>query len=528
MRNPKISALVLLSMASSLVFVHCDSLKDSPSAEDAGGSAGSGSPPGDAADPDASGSTEGGAPADGSVSDDASRDGSVDGDAPESADAEADTATDLSVPEYFLARFALALDSIRWGEFHAHSTYSIDANLCGQTSPEGTLGPAEAYAYARDDEQLDFVGLSDHAEQPNPLARPLAHKAQDLSVWESVIQTSIEANNEDPSQGKVFIVFVGWEYTNTYGLDGSDAQGYGHKNVLFKSLDPSSLPQERISSSNATGVYAPTAAELYSELEDYRPGCAGCSSTAFTIVHTPANAYESNGQPNAGDHRVDWDVVDPDFVRHVEIASKWGASEGPQPLHCTGEDPEFEYVSNPEADPLAIRATLHQRWVEQGNEAFALAFVGGTDAHNGRPGNDAVPVCGMEHRGAVTGILAPELTRESLWDGLWSRHTLASQTGLPRFGILMALETETEHLLMGDIGQSSSQARVRAVADVAAQRLDLIVDGCFERSVDGNELDAIIHLGPGRHYVYVRAATGTASPDGERRAWSTPVYLRGS
>ena len=511
-------------MASSLVLVHCNSPEDSPSAEDAGGSAGTGSPPGDATDLDASGSPDGGA--DGSVTDDASSDGSGDGDVPESADA--DTATDLSVPEYFLAHFGLALDSIRWGEFHAHSTYSIDANLCGQTSPDGTLGPEEAYAYARDEERLDFIGLSDHAEQANPLARPPAHKAQGLSVWESLIQTSLGTNNEDPSLGKVFIVFVGWEYTNTYGLGGSDAPGYGHKNVLFKSLDPSDLPPDRISSSEAAGIYAPTAAELYSELEDYRPACASCASTAFTIVHTPANAYESDGQPNAEDHRVDWEVVDPDFVRHVEIASKWGASEGPQPSHCTGEDPAFEYVSNNEADPLAIRNTLHQRWIEQGNETFALAFVGGTDAHDGRPGNDAVPLCGMDHRGAVTGILAPELTREALWDGLWSRRTLASQTGLPRLGILMALETQTEHLLMGDIGQSSSQARVRAMADDAALRLDLIVDGCFERSVSGHELDAIIHLGPGRHYVYVRAATGVASPDGERRAWSTPVYLRGS
>ena len=124
---------------------------------------------------------------------------------------------------YFTKQFGLSLGNIYWGEFHCHTNYSIDAAVCSANSPD------KAYEYARDQTELDFVALSDHAEDA-------------IALWNA--------------------------------LDG------------------------------------------------YRPSGEGEEGTALTVVHTPANVSEK--EDDALDHRTDWRYMDQDFVRHVEIYSKWG------------------------------------------------------------------------------------------------------------------------------------------------------------------------------------------------------------
>ena len=252
------------------------------------------------------------------------------------------------------------------------------------------------------------------------------------------------------------------------------------------------------------------------------PPASHCEGTAFTIIHTPANVGEGSG--DAQDHRTDWDVMDQEFVRHVEIYSKWGNSEGPPPaeLGCPAEE-LFEYTSNLEGDPLSVRPILYTRSIKEGDRKFILGILGGTDNHKGQPGNPSTNQCGFPHRGGITGILAPSMTRNNLWTNLWNRHTQATSTG-SRIPVLFAVETNGNHLLMGEQGDHNGTVRVRAMAGGKATRLELILDGCVHSTVSGSVLDTTLtNLSLLRHYIYVRASL---QKNGETFfAWTSPVYL---
>lgn len=425
---------------------------------------------------------------------------------------------------YFAEQFGLSLNNIYWGEFHSHSNYSLDAAVCGANSPD------KSYEYARDTTDLDFVSLSDHAEEQNKNAIPDKHKKLGLNNWQSTLKTAQQYNNENPRKGKVFIIFPGWEYTNTYGVDTCRSlEGYGHKNVFFKSLDPSELPRSEYGACflNTNSRYlAEDAVALWNALNAYRPTGDNGEGTALTVVHTPANISEK--EDDALDHRTDWRYMDHDFVRHVEIYSKWGNSEGPVPDELLGdteciEEELFEYTRSEQGDPLSIRPVLYNRWVVEGNSDFILGFVGGTDNHIGCPGNKQQHTCGgFDRRGGITGIAAPGLTRNNLWSNLWHRHTLATSTGR-RMGILFAVQTDGNNIFMGEQGNHNGSVRVRALAGNTVEKLDVIVDGCVKYTVDDHEIDTTLTLSPSRHYIYIRAVAYTG--DERFLAWSSPVYL---
>lgn len=419
---------------------------------------------------------------------------------------------------YFAERFGLGLESVYWGEFHTHSAYSLDAVACLANGPE------EAYRLAKDPggADLDFLTISDHAELQNVFALPPG----DPDLWRSLLRIGREANNEDPAAGKVFIVFPGWEYTNTHaGIPQTGSpEGYGHKNVVFKSLDD--VPPVRYGAfALPADALARTNADLWERLDPWRPNGPDGEAGALTIVHTPA-MNGAGAFARGADHQTDWDFMDADFVRNVEISSKWSSTEGPEPeaADCAAED-DPAFALDPWLIPAkTVRSVLHERWIRDGGPAFRLSFVGGTDTHEGRPGNPDIFACLPPlFRGAITGIAAQALTRDDLWSGLHARHTIAATTG-PRRPMLAAVETAGRHLLMGDAGPHDGSARIRALADPEVRRLDLIVDGCRVRSVPGHRLDETLDLDAGRHYMYVRGRT--ASPDGKRQqVWSSPVYL---
>jgi len=227
--------------------------------------------------------------------------------------------------------------------------------------------------------------------------------------------------------------------------------------------------------------------------------------------------------------------MDKDFVRNVELYSKWGSSEGPPPPNasCQQDDSAslLDYESDEHDETKTLRVLLHDRWIEQGDARFCLSFVGGTDNHMGQPGNDQEKSCTnsdtvMEYRGSVTGIAAPSISRASLWSGLWNRHTLLATTGPTRLPLLVAAETGGKHALMGELAQHAGSARLIALTDPGADELEVILDGCLHQTVKGSALDLDIPLSSGRHYVYVRATRQDAG--GLRsQSWSSPVYLAG-
>ncbi len=431
---------------------------------------------------------------------------------------------DGSVEGYFLSRFGLGLDNIYWGDLHTHSLYSFDAPIWCRCRAL----PGDACRFARDPEggNLDFLSLTDHAEIPPVWFLP----SGDPDLWQSLLRVSREFNNEDPVKGKPFIIFPGWEYTNTHMLRpwmGTDA-GYGHKCVIFKDLD--NVPPTRMTTSfpgSGSDVVAQDAVALWEGLADLRPPSPGAEGSALTIPHTPS----MNGEMPSGDHRTDWNYMDGDFVRNVEICSKHGNAEGPPPVEaaCGPEEPLIDYIPDRNDETITLRRLLYKRWVRDGNGLFRISFVGGTDNHMGQPGNDVVRQCDpsggvLPFRGTLTGIAAPALTRDALWSGLWNRHTLATTTGSRRVPVLMAVETAGRHILMGESGAHDGAVRLRVLAPSDAERIEVVKDGCLLFTSPGGILDEKLVLDEGRHYLYVRVAR--KEPGGPlSMSWSSPVYL---
>jgi hypothetical protein len=468
-------------------------------------------------DADADSDVDGDSDAESEGDADSHGDGGSDADANADSDPDGDT-VEQTVEEYFRDQIGVTLDDVYWGEFHAHTTYSIDAAGCTAVYRDDTLDPPDAYAFARETSNLDFVCLSDHAEEPNPTARPPEHRRDRLSVWQSEIRHAMDANVEDPAAPDALIVFAGWEYTNTAGGEGIGSEtGFGHKNVVFRDLDPEVLPEARYGAFLVDEtVVAEDATALWAAMDEYR-------GAAFTIVHTPAMI--GGGEDSIDNHSTDWDYMDSDFVRHVEVMSKWGTWEGNAPDAAGCDDADVPLDAMPEItdEQRTIRTTLYERWIEEGDPRFVLAFVGGTDTHAGRPASEAIDECGFPNHGGMTGVVASALSRNELWEALTLRHTLAATTG-NQLPVLLAVETGGTSLFMGEQGDHDGSMRVRVLAGAAADEVHLVVDGCLVTSVEAREIDVTLDIAPGRHFVYARALD-VRSEDDHRQSWSSPVYL---
>ncbi|MFH1153343.1 MAG: hypothetical protein V1793_05965 [Pseudomonadota bacterium] len=157
-------------------------------------------------------------------------------------------------------------------------------------------------------------------------------------------------------------------------------------------------------------------------------------------------------------------------------------------------DPEQQVASK------TIRTLLHTRWVQDGNTDFMLGFTGSTDNHMGQPGNTVLNQCGFPYRGGVTGIATPTFVRSGLWQALYDRHTLAA-TSECRLGLLVAVETHGNHLLMGDFGTHDGTIRVRALGGSSVHRLEILVDGCLQEIVAGHTADRTYAVSGTRHYI---------------------------
>jgi hypothetical protein len=98
---------------------------------------------------------------------------------------------------------------------------------------EGAHPPADACDFARYCSGLDFWSINDHAEAISP-----QHWRE---TTESIRQCNALAG--DPRNPDV-VAYIGWEWTQV-GL--TPQTHYGHKNVIFRELDPARVPARPIS-----------------------------------------------------------------------------------------------------------------------------------------------------------------------------------------------------------------------------------------------------------------------------------------
>jgi hypothetical protein len=120
-----------------------------------------------------------------------------------------------------------------------------------------------------------------------------------------------------------------------------------------------------------------------------------------------------------------WEEHDPDVVRWVEVCSVHGA---------------FEYMGN---EPIPHRGGMEGMFVQDGlARGLKFGLSGGSDQH-GLIWHHRVCWKRNAYRAGITGVLAPELTREAVFDALRNRRIFAST------GVKMRMGFKVNGALMG-------------------------------------------------------------------------------
>lgn len=234
-----------------------------------------------------------------------------------------------------------------YGDLHCHDFMS---EADGYTD--------EVYRWAMEDRRFDFVSVV-----------PQSHGWHDNETW-----TVAKYMNERYLDEGSFVPFLGFEWQHT---------SFGDKVVHYLGGDQPYLPRDDPRYQSAAGLY-----------EALR------GSDALVISHHPCYP------PESWCSSTDFDAVETDVERLVELWSMHGSSEGYDP-----SDRPLERF-----DPDRYVMTALRRGAR-------LGFTGGSDTHSGRPGGSIKEP--YPHWGGMTGVWANELTRRSLFEALYQRRTYA-------------------------------------------------------------------------------------------------------
>ncbi|MGQ9730791.1 MAG: CehA/McbA family metallohydrolase [Candidatus Zipacnadales bacterium] len=353
---------------------------------------------------------------------------------------------------------------VYFGDIHTHSGWPNGG--CGM----GTLD--ENYIYARDVANLDVYSLTDHDTQ-----------IMAADCWEAQLEKA--AQYYRPGE---FVTLPGYEWTSN---------AYGHRNVYYGEAEAPLFPC-RTESDYWSSTHE-TPEQLWAHLEE-----AGVP--AITIPH----------HPTASSHPLTWDHFSPQYDRLVEIYSSWGDHEvALNPRRGYGSD-RFEH--------LYVREAL-----AQGRQ---FGFIASSDGHDGHPGNAQSPYIKHHHlyhplgSGRI-GILAPELTREAIFEAMQNRRCYATTgphiamsvnlNGQPMGSVIPSSEIGEMPILNATIAAPWLIERVQiiksgsVVADVASTRYAMEADFAWPDSAYNAEEGA---------YYYVRLTLA----DGEM-AWSSPIWV---
>jgi Protein of unknown function (DUF3604) len=386
------------------------------------------------------------------------------------------------------------LKNAYFGQLHLHTGMSFDAYIIGTR-----LYPEDAYRFARgeeieqdgrkikNDEPLDFLGVSDHSEylgqlrllgEPDgPLsqtsygklfssASPERRLALIFSLSDSFgsggvkppelltrdlmksnWQRQIDAAEKYNQPGK-FTTFVAYEWSSL--PNGANL----HRNVIFRGPKYPELPFSSVDSANPE--------DLWRYIEHQR-------SNGIQALAIPHNSNVSDGlmwsyaDSNRNPIDREYAEIRVGIERLVEITQSKGTSETRPELSPNDDFAGFELIDNLLTVPRA--SSINGSYVRQayargleleqrtGVNPFEFGLIGGSDYHNGLSGSsessladkdpartdiakllrDTTSFAGVKGSSAgLAGVWAESNTREAIFDALYRRETFATSGTRPR------------------------------------------------------------------------------------------------
>jgi len=308
--------------------------------------------------------------------------------------------------------------SIAWGDPHAHSNLSQDGcevyeDSC-RSREETAAADFFAQAIARG---LDWAAITDHAEYSYLYPEGTE---DEYIIWQQQQDLALAADDG------TFLPLIGYEWTNLHG----------HRSVIFEQIsacgafrvsgkaEPEDVVRLGIGDTLIADnpIQALTPPDLWAALDEAAKSCA--TSRVFSIPHHTAMRL-----PEPVVWEDDLNTPDLRYERLVEITSEHGTSEC---IDLDAENCRYRIKTIGGYSPEGSIQTMLQL-------GYDLGFIGGTDSHDSRPGStEDDPSCVSldgegdveipchEYPGGLTGVMyAGRLDRESLFDGLEARNTLA-------------------------------------------------------------------------------------------------------
>ncbi len=189
-------------------------------------------------------------------------------------------------------------------------------------------------------------------------------------------------------------------------------------------------------------------------VERVRPGEARGLLEFYAALRSSSSSTNELFVVAHADVTADWQTADADLLRFVEIGSQHGT---------------FEWLGN--------------RFAAEGHR---VGFAGGSDDHLARPGlSHGLAIGPRLHGGSLTAVVAPQKTRDALWDALRARATYT--TSGPR----ILLEATLNGQSMGSTQADTDERRVvgRVSGTSAIDHIDLIKNGLVIYSRDYADTD---------------------------------------
>ena len=257
------------------------------------------------------------------------------------------------------------------------------------------------------------------------------------------------------------------------------------------------------------------------DVEEMFEWLASLDVPAMAIAHHP-NCHSETSRYYAWGPQ-DWTTVNPRFERLAEITQ------------CRGS---FEVDEVGGAVSLGGLGASIQDMLAMGHR---LGFVGGTDNHRAQPGSPRSNLGGLVADeiigGGITGVFAPELTREAIFDALWDRRCYATTSRRILLDVRLG-----EYMMGADLSDADAAPfaderviRIEAIGHRDLARVEVVRNNVTVESVeiDGDrasltytdptplaDVPAISEVAPAVvcYYVRVRQADGNL-------AWSSPIWL---